>query len=196
MLSVRPRITELVFQVYGRVLHPELFQVHREKRIERDGYEATLQITSAGHVVTWRRDGLILTEVATSAHHPLPQKRRLMSHPLTGARSDALECRGGATYSVDFALESVDSAAFFTYQKEFALAGAREGQSDSGLMHKFDSSGRFDLGALSYVHFESRQRSLKVQALHTFPDARYTANGRGGRLPHRPVHEQSLSRAV
>lgn len=170
MLSVRPRITELVFQLYGRPLHPELFEVCSEKKIERENYQATLQITTAGHVVCWQRDGLILTEVATSAQAPLPQKRRLMSHPLTGQRRDGLECRGGAKYSVEFQLESVDSAAFFTYQKEFALAGAREGQTNDGLLHNFDSSGRFDLGALSYVHFESRQRSLKIQALHTFPD--------------------------
>lgn len=170
MLSVRPRITELVFQLYGRPLHPELFEVHREKRIERDGYTAAVQITSAGHVVCWQRDGLILTEVATSAQSPLPNKRRLMSHPLTGSRTDGLECRGGAKYHVEFALERVDSEAFFTYQKEFALAGAREGQSDDALLHNFDPSGRFDLGALSYVHFESRERSLKIQALHTFPD--------------------------
>ena len=34
----------------------------------------------------------------------------------------------------------------------------------------FESSGRFGLGALSYINLESRDRSLKVQAFHTFPD--------------------------
>lgn len=165
MLSVRPKITELVFQLYGRALHPELFEVHRSKRVDRNDYKATVQITSAGHVVCWERDGLILTEVATSGHHPLPQKRRLMSHQLRGARSDKVECRAGITYDVEFALETVDEEAFFTYQKEFTLAGAK-----SGLLHTFDSSGRFGLGALSYIHLESRQKSLKVLALHTFPD--------------------------
>ena len=165
VLSVRPKIAELVFQVYGRRLHPELFQVHREKRVERTGYNAVVQITSAGHVVTWEHEGLVLTEVATSGHHPLPQKRRLMSHQLRGARSDRVECRAGITYDIEFSLETVEDKAFFTYQKEFALAGAK-----SGLMHTFDSSGRFGLGALSYMHVESRERSLKVLALHTFPD--------------------------
>jgi len=37
-------------------------------------------------------------------------------------------------------------------------------------MHTFASSGRMALGALSYVHVESRNRSLLVQAFHTFPD--------------------------
>ncbi|MEM6328847.1 MAG: DUF2617 family protein [Planctomycetota bacterium] len=154
-----------MIQLYGRSLHPELFEVHREKRIERAGYTAAVKITSAGHVVTWEHEGLTLTEVATSGHHPLPQKRRLMSHKLKGARSDRVECRAGIAYDVEFALERVEDAAFFTYQKEFELAGAKD-----GLLHTFESSGRFGLGAMSYVHVESRERSLKVLALHTFPD--------------------------
>lgn len=165
MLSVRPKIAELVVQVYGRSLHPELFEVHRQHRVERDNYQVDLKVTSAGHTICWQSDGMILTEVATSAHHPLPQKRRLMSHQLRGAQSDAIDCRGGVRYEVDFSLETVDEEAFFTYQKEFTLAGAK-----SGLLHVFESSGRFGLGALSYIHIDSRAKALKVLALHTFPD--------------------------
>ncbi len=38
------------------------------------------------------------------------------------------------------------------------------------MFHKFDSSGRMALGALSYINVETRSRSLLVQAFHTFPD--------------------------
>jgi hypothetical protein len=165
VLSVRPKIAELVFQLYGRSLHPELFEVYRCRQIERNGYTANVQITSAGHVVTWQYQGLTLTEVATSAHHPLPERRRLMVHPLKGSQSQRLECRGGVRYEVEFSLEPVDAEAFWTFQKELALSGARQ-----GLVHHFESSGRFGLGAISYIHLESRDRSLRVQALHTFPD--------------------------
>ena len=88
MLSVRPRIAELVFQLYGRSLHPELFEILGTRRIERGGYIANVQITNAGHVVTWQYDGITLTEVAASAQHPLPQRRRLMSHRLKGTCTD------------------------------------------------------------------------------------------------------------
>ena len=76
VLSVRPKVAELVFQLYGRVLHPELFQVFKTQEVERGDYSAKVQITSAGHVVTWRHQGITLSEVATSAQHPLPQRRR------------------------------------------------------------------------------------------------------------------------
>ena len=123
MLSVRPRIAELVFQLYGRSLHPELFEVHRTRQIERGGYVASVQITNAGHVVTWQYDGITLTEVAASAQHPLPQRRRLMSHRLKGTCTDQLECRGGVTYQVEFSLEPVERETFWTYQKELTQAG-------------------------------------------------------------------------
>jgi hypothetical protein len=165
VLSVRPRIAELVFQLYGRSLHPELFEVHRSRQIERGGYTATVQITNAGHIVTWQYDGITLAEVAASAQHPLPQRRRLMSHRLKGKCTDELECRGGVHYQVEFSLEPVERETFWTYQKELTQAGTRD-----GLLHCFESSGRFGLGALSYINLESRDRSLKVQAFHTFPD--------------------------
>ncbi len=165
MLSVRPRIAELVFQLYGRSLHPELFEFHRSRQIERAGYRANIQITNAGHVVTWQYDGITLTEVAAGAHHPLPQRRRLMSHPLKDTCTDDLECRGGITYHVEFSLEPVPRETFWTYQKELTQIGARE-----GLLHCFEPSGRIGLGAMSYINVESRDRSLKIQAFHTFPD--------------------------
>jgi hypothetical protein len=155
----------LVFQLYGRPLHPELFQVYQSRTVTRDSYEAKIDITSAGHVVTWRCDGLTLTEVAASAHHPLPEKRRLMSYGLKGSRSDRVECRGGVSYQVNFQLEPVEPEVFWTFQHELAQDGLRH-----GMLHRFDASGRMALGALSYINVESRSRKLLVQVFHTFPD--------------------------
>lgn len=165
MLSVRPKVAELAFQVYGRALHPELFEVFQTREIERGGYKAKIEITSAGHVVTWRYAGLTLTEVACSAQHPLPQRRRLMSYKLKGERNDRIQCRGGVSYQVSFQLEPVSPEVFWTFQQELADDGERQ-----GLLHRFDSSGRMALGALSYIHVETRSRSMLVQAFHTFPD--------------------------
>ena len=165
MLTVRPKVAELVFQLYGRALHPELFVIYSSRTIQRGEYEATIHITSAGHVVAWRYQGLTLTEVATSAHHPLPQKRRLVSCRLKGEGTDQVECRGGARYQVSFQLEPVEPEVFWTFQQELACDSQRQ-----GMLYRFDSSGRMALGALSYIHLEARNRSLLVQAFHTFPD--------------------------
>ena len=165
MLTTRPKVAELVFQVYGRALHPELFEVYKTQTVERGKYKAKIDITTAGHVVTWSYAGLTLTEVATSAHHPLPERRRLLSARLHGRRDDRVECRGGVAYQVSFQLEPVEPEVFWTFQQELCQDGLRQ-----GMLHKFDASGRMALGALSYINAESRNKTLFVQAFHTFPD--------------------------
>ena len=165
VLSVRPKVAELVFQLYGRVLHPELFEICATRSIDRGGYSATIAITGAGHLVTWRKDGLTLTEVATSLAQPLPQKRRLLSHRIAGERSDRMECRGGASYQTCFQLETVEQEVLWSFQQELVVEGAKR-----GLLHRFESGGRLALGAVSWIHVETRPRSLLVQTYHTFPD--------------------------
>lgn len=165
MLGVRPKVNELVFQLYGRSLHPELFEIHAQRSVERADYQATVAITSDGHLLTWRRAGLTLTEVAASGSQPLPQKRRLLSSRLAGERSDRVECRGGIRYETAFQLETVEPEVFWTFQQELCTDGGRQ-----GILHRFDSSGRLALGAISWLNIESRTKSLFVQAFHTFPD--------------------------
>jgi hypothetical protein len=155
----------LAFRLYGRSLHPELFEVHRTRTVERGGYSVKIDITSAGHVITWRYKGITLTEVAASAQHPLPQKRRLLSYRLRGQRSDRVECRGGIVYQMSFQLEPVAPEIFWMFQHELARDGEHQ-----GMLQTFLASGRMALGALSYINVETRNRSLLVQAFHTFPD--------------------------
>ena len=165
MLTIRPKVAELVFQVYGRPLHPELFQIYQTQTLERGEYQARVHITSAGHVVTWRFAGLTLTEVAASARHPLPERRRLMNYAIKGQRSDALECRGKVRYEMSFQLETLDPEVFWAFQAELARDGQRQ-----GMLQQFNGNGRFALGALSYLSFEPQAKQLLVQAFHTFPD--------------------------
>jgi hypothetical protein len=151
--------------LYGRALHPELFEVLQTRTIERKAFQAKIDITSAGHVVTWRHEGLTLTEVAAASNHPLPERRRLMSHRLLGKRADSIGCRGGAKYSVNFMLEPADPEMFWAFQQQLVANEQRQ-----GMLHTFDTSGRVPMGAVSYIHLETRTKSLLVQAFHTFPD--------------------------
>ncbi len=165
MLSVRPKVAELVFHLYGRTLHPELFDVQCTRTIDRGGYTAAVSITAAGHVVAWKAGSLTLTEVAGAASQPLPQKRRLISYRLSGERSDRMESRGGGSYQMSFQVERVDPEVFWSFQGELAAEGQRH-----GLLHRFGADGRVALGALSWINVDIRGRGLIVQAFHTFPD--------------------------
>ncbi|QDT11548.1 DUF2617 family protein [Planctomycetes bacterium K23_9] len=175
MLSVRPKVAELAFHVFSRTLHPELYTVHKTRRIERTDYQARIDITNCGHVITWNgranptSDGekpasVTVCEVATSAHQPLPKKRCLLSHCLKGSRTEKSQCYGGIEYRTHFQLESVQPDMFWMVQQQLGK------QPTEGLLHNFDASGRMALGALSFVSIELRQRSMRIQAIHTFPD--------------------------
>jgi hypothetical protein len=154
-----------MFCVFGRPLHPELFNTLSSQTVQRGDYLAKIDITNSGHVVTWRHAGLTLTEVATSMQNPLPKNRRLMSYNLNGNRIDGLECRGGASYKMNFQLEPVDPEVFWHFQQELIEDGSRQ-----GMLQRFDTSGRLALGALSYINVEARTKQLLVQSFHTFPD--------------------------
>ena len=88
--SLRPRISDLVFQLYGRPLHPEFFDILAQRKIQREDYELTVRITRTGHVITWENRDVILTEVTAAADQSLPQKRRLLSCRLRGEMSSTM----------------------------------------------------------------------------------------------------------
>lgn len=164
MLSVRPKIAELAFRVFGRSLHPELYTVFASRRIERGQYQARIDITSCGHVVTWQGREVTLCEVATSASQPLPQRRCLLASRLRGSRTERAECPGGVVYRTHYHLDSVAPEMFWMVNQQLS------GEATQGLLHRFASSGRLAYGALSYVNIETRMASMLVQAIHTFPD--------------------------
>src|SRR5438094_6127118 len=95
---LRPRVSDLVFHLYGRPLHPELFDILAVRKIQREDYELTVRITRTGHVISWANREVCLTEVAAAADQPLPQKRRLLSRRLRGEHSDTLPCAHGIGY--------------------------------------------------------------------------------------------------
>jgi len=165
VLSLRPKAGELVFQLFGRPLHPELIEARVARSFDRGGFAGSVAITTSGHVVSWRHGGLTLTEVAAGVGEPLPQRRRLLSHRIGGERSDRVTCRGGATYQTCFQLESIAPELFWSFQEELVAAGSRR-----GLFHRFEAGGRLALGAVSWIDVETRPRGLLVQAFHTFPD--------------------------
>src|SRR3954465_10975975 len=95
---VRPRVSDLVFHLYGRPLHPELFDILEVRKVRREDYELTVRITRTGHVLSWENKDVFLTEVAAAGDEPLPEKRRLLSHRLRGEHCAKLACAHGIHY--------------------------------------------------------------------------------------------------
>ena len=164
MLSVRPKITELNFNLFARSVHPELFEVCASRSFERELYKLNLSITRDGHLISFSHDDCLLTEVSASAFHPLPTQGRLISHAVEKANHNLSRLRN-IKYQSSVELEAVNPQIFVTIQQQLDARMECE-----GLVHRFDSNGRTAFGAVSYMHVQSFFNHVLVRSFHTFPD--------------------------
>jgi Protein of unknown function DUF2617 len=163
--TIRPKVAQLTFQFFNRSLHPELFHIVKSHLIERDGFCARVDITTDGHVIQLKAGTSTLTEVAASVHQPLPKSRRLLLNPMCEKHAETIECRGGISYHYEHELERVKPELFWLIQKQLG-----DSAKNHELIQVFDASGRMAIGGMSFVHVETRAKSLRIQAMHTFPD--------------------------
>lgn len=163
--TTRPKVAELAFQLLGRSVHPELFQIFKTQRIERDAYRVTLHITSDGHLITCTFGDTTLCEIAASSLQLLPSGQRIMCEPLRGKGKNAIRCDGEIHYEYEYDLQRVPSEMFWMIQKQLG-----ESRKNHEMIQEFDASGRIAIGGLSFVHIDTRLQSFHIQAIHTFPD--------------------------
>src|ERR1700757_3898501 len=143
---LRPRVADLVFHLYGRPLHPELFDILAVRKIQREDYEVTVRITRTGHVISWENRDVHLTEVAAAADQILPEKRRLLSHRLRGEHTSMLACAHGISYQTSFQVETLPPEIFLHVHDEILADGTKR-----GLLHNFQPNHRLAVPPLGYV---------------------------------------------
>ena len=162
---LRPRVSDLVFQLYGRPLHPELFDILAMRKIQREDYELTVRITRTGHVISWENRDVHLTEVAAAVDQPLPESRSLLSHRLRGEHSNTIACAHGVSYQMSFQVEVLPQEIFLHVHDEILADGGKR-----GLLHNFQPNHRLSLAPLGYIAVEARAGCLFISSFHTFPE--------------------------
>ena len=164
MLVVRPKIADLNFILFGRPIHPELFNACAQRKIERENYSLDLNITSDGHLIVFQHGELTLAEVSAGNLHPLPQKRMLMNHSMKGVQQDKLMFRDRIDYQCEFQREKVAAKTVLAIQQQLPDVECE------GLIHRFQSSGRIAFGAISYIDIQAYCKHVQIRSFHTFPD--------------------------
>src|SRR5262245_21019378 len=162
---VRPRVSDLVFQLYGRPLHPELFEILAVRKIQRDDYQVTLWITRTGHVITWENRDVLLTEVTAAAEQELPEQRRLLDYRLRGEHTGQLACAHGVAYQTSFQVETLAPEIFLHVHDELLADGGKR-----GLLHNFQPNHRLAVAPLGRIEVEARPGCLFLSTFHTFPE--------------------------
>jgi hypothetical protein len=161
---VRPSINELIFQLYGRPLHPELFEILAHRQVHHEDYEVQVRITRTGHVISFENEDVHLSEVTAAADQPLPQKRRLLSYRLRQEQCASLVCAHGIHYQTSFQVETLPPDLFLSVHDEIVNDGSKR-----GLLHSFPSWHRLAVAPLGFVTVEARPGCLFLTTFHTFP---------------------------
>lgn len=161
----RPDVANLVFHLFGRSVHPELFTVFARADVRHQGYSAVIRICDAGHAVTFHHAGHVLSEVTTARESPLPQRKRMLAHRLRGHRSETVHYDGGIQYHVSFQLEQLEPEVFLHFHEELLSDSSR-----SRLSHQFATKNRLSPAPMSFIQTEDSSSSLLIHSFHTFPD--------------------------
>ena len=164
--SGRSRATDVAFQVFGRVIHPDWFAVRRHRRIARPGWQADLRLIDGGHAIIWSTGGSCLTEVLCGPETPLPEPGLLLREPVRAEHSATLRRGAVAEYQTCFDLEEIEPEVFRHLCDELALDAGK------GLYHRDRPLDRLAPSAVSFLRVDARPGGLSVQAFHTFPDER------------------------
>jgi hypothetical protein len=162
---LRPPVCDLLFQLYGRHLHPELFDILAVRKIQREDYDLTVRITRTGHVITWENKDVLLTEVTAAADQSLPERRRLLNFRLRNEHNARFPCAHGIHYEMSFQVEVLPPEIFLHVHDEILADGSKR-----GLLHNFPAHDRFTLAPLGYISAEARAGCLILTSFHTFPD--------------------------
>jgi hypothetical protein len=163
-ILVRPLVSDLIFQLYGRPLHPELFDILAQRRVRHEDYEVLVRITSTGHVISFENEDVHLTEITCSSDQPLPQKRRLLAYRLRQEHSASLKCAFGIHYQASFQVEVLPPDLFLHVHEEIVSDGSKR-----GLLSSFPSRHRLAVAPLGFVTVEARPGCLFLTTFHTFP---------------------------
>jgi hypothetical protein len=161
----RPAAKQLTFQLYARVLHPELFDVRAATLIERDEYWLDLRICEAGHVIELHRDGEVTTEINIDGQQEMPQRGRCLHVKLNSGRDVTCRPFPHLRFQASTQIELLDAEVFERLTEEFRGDGLR-----ATLFHPFASRNRMLPEPLSLIFAECTPQTVVVHAFHTFPD--------------------------
>jgi Protein of unknown function DUF2617 len=159
----RPRVADLVFRLYDRPVHPELYESVAERRVRILDVTLTVRLTATGHVLEWSRPDACLVELTAVAAQELPAGGKF-SHPFQGTRR--ARCKlPGVRYEMSSHAEVLPAHIYSHVHDELAADGAKH-----GVLAHLRPRHRFGLAPLGLVRVEPVPDGLCVSTFHTFPD--------------------------
>jgi hypothetical protein len=146
--------------LYGRALHPELFQLRARRVVAHNGYELEAWITPGGHVLRFEDGSVCATELVTDQDKNLPATGVVAAFLCAGERDfEHTFPRGGVTYMTTIQTETLSENLYAGTYDEM-LEFVRE---TGALAHAWnDAIGR----CLSVIDIERHNDQVHANAYH------------------------------
>jgi hypothetical protein len=161
---IKQRVEDLQLCLYQRAIHPELFQIHRVKRVEQSRYTAELWVVGLAHVITVQAGNQILTELISEENELLPKVGLAASFRFRGERDHAQSFEG-MKYILSTQVERLTPQLFPATHRDYVHYAQNR-----GLFVSFDDLSQGGLSPFSFVDFDARDHEFHVHAFHAFPE--------------------------
>lgn len=158
-------VEELVFSLFQRSVHPELFQIYARRRLKTEKYDAHIWLTGCTHVVSIFSGDVCLTEVVSPPDQPLPRQGLIERFQFRGPRSHKCTLSRGVSYMTDFQIEKMSTNLYRQSHIELEKFARNR-----GVFVKFPKLEVSGLQPFCYVDFEARRHELHIHAFSAYPE--------------------------
>ncbi len=159
------RVDELLFCLYQRPVHPELFDIRRVKRLTLSRYQAEIWVCGLAHVVMVRAGEQTLTELIADETSLLPKTGLAASFRFRGERDHAQSFDDGMKYILSTQVERMSPQLFPATHRDYVHYAQNR-----GIFLAFDDWSHDGLAPFSFVDYDVRDHELHVHAFHAFPE--------------------------
>ncbi len=163
--QTQQRVSDLCFYLYRRPLHPELFCIHKNQRVQRGRYQANIWIMGLTHAVTIQGSEGCMTELTCAESDLLPANGLASTFRFRGERDHNEVLTDGIRYMMSSQVERLSQNLFEVIHRDMI----RQAES-RGLIATFDEWATEDgLAPFTYIEHEAREQELHVYTYHAFP---------------------------
>ena len=146
--------------VYGRALHPELFDVQIRRSLRHNDYEAEVWLTPGGHVVRFQHGGTAVTETVLEEGDHLPEMGLIHALPCLGEKDYEMEPHGGLCYVTTVQTEMLIENLYAATLREM-----RTFAEESGAL-SYEWTDEEGASCLSLVDVQKYLHELHIQSYH------------------------------
>src|SRR5438270_2243996 len=114
----------LTLLLYGRTLHPELFQILANEKVSRRAYEAEIWLVEGGHVTTFTAGKNTLTEVIFTGSEEYTDRGLIQKVPCRGEKYHEMQS-GNIKYMISTQEEQLTQTLYDATKHEIATYAAR-----------------------------------------------------------------------